>query len=77
MRVYLVEVMDKDDPTNKWADYIAEGKAYELDDYDRYLPKGYSDEDIHYYFGEGEHDFSDGGEIETEEFKYLVKERVA
>lgn len=37
---------------------------------------GFKDEDIHYYFTEDE--FKPvNGEIETEEFKYLIGERVA
>lgn len=42
----------------------------------KYLPKPYTDEDIHYYFTEDEFNPVDG-EIETEEFKYLIGERVA
>lgn len=37
---------------------------------------GLTDEDIHYYFTEDEFKPVDG-EIETEEFKYLIGERVA
>lgn len=36
----------------------------------------WNDEDIHYYFTEDEFKPKDG-EIETEEFKYLIGERVA
>lgn len=37
---------------------------------------GFTDEDIHYYFTEDEFKPVDG-EIETEEFKYLIGKRVA
>lgn len=37
---------------------------------------GLTDEDIHYYFTEDEFEPKDG-EIETEEFKYLIGKRVA
>lgn len=56
--------------------YVAVGTEEEMKEYPRddFLPDGFTDEDIHYYFYEQE--FKDG-EVETEEFKYLIGKRVA
>ena len=82
MKVYEATVIDKcagAEPTS-YESYVAVGKGEELS-FGRvlrakYLPKPYTDEDIHYYFTEDEFKPVDG-EIETEEFKYLIGERVA
>ena len=88
MKVYEATVIDKcaspsgEEPAS-YESYIAVGKGNEIahdmsfDNKEaKYLPKPYTDEDIHYYFTEDE--FKPvNGEIETEEFKYLIGERVA
>lgn len=64
--------------TQKELDKVHE--AMELLQTDRIASTEYgdiiTDEDIHYYFTEDEFEPEDG-EIETEEFKYLIGERVA
>lgn len=85
MRVYEATVIDKcagAEPIS-YESYVAVGKGEEIahdmsfDNKEaKYLPKPYTDEDIHYYFTEDEFKPKDG-EIETEEFKYLIGERVA
>lgn len=80
MRVYEATVIDKcaspdgEEPVS-FETYIAvcepTSRAEEL-----LNEKGFTDEDIHYYFTEDEFKPKDG-EIETEEFKYLIGKRVA
>lgn len=64
--------------TQKELDKVHE--AMELLQTDRIASTEYgdiiTDEDIHYYFTEDEFEPEDG-EIETEEFKYLIGKRVA
>lgn len=80
MKVYEATVIDKcaspsgEEPVS-FESYVAvcepTSRAEEL------LNKlGFTDEQIHYYFTEDEFKPVDG-EIETEEYKYLVGERVA
>lgn len=75
MKVYEATVIDKEagvEPIS-YESYIAVGTG---DDMERQVPAPYTDEDIHYYFTKDE--FKPvNGEIETEEFKYLIGERVA
>lgn len=85
MKVYEATVIDKcagAEPSS-YESYVAVGKGEEIahdmsfDNKEaKYLPKPYTDEDIHYYFTEDEFKPEDG-EIETEEFKYLIGKRVA
>ena len=88
MKVYEATVIDKcaspsgEEPIS-YQSYVAVGKGEEIahdmsfDNKEaKYLPKPYTDEDIHYYFTEDEFKPKDG-EIETEEFKYLIGKRVA
>lgn len=82
MRVYEATVIDKcagAEPIS-YESYVAVGNDYEMRIFgikaQKYLPEPYTDEDIHYYFTEGEFEPKDG-EIETEEFKYLIGKRVA
>lgn len=88
MRVYEATVIDKcanpsgEEPVS-FESYVAVGKGKEIahdmsfDNKEaKYLPKPYTDEDIHYYFTEDEFKPMNG-EIETEEFKYLIGKRVA
>ena len=78
MRVYEATVVDKcanpsgEEPVS-YESYVAVGTG---DDMERQVPAPYTDEDIHYYFTEDEFKLVDG-EIETEEFKYLIGKRVA
>lgn len=76
MRIYEATVIDKcagAEPIN-FESYVA--VPNNEDDFD--LPDGWDDEQIHYYFHKQEFDEGlHGGEIETEEFKYLIGERVA
>ena len=85
MKVYEATVIDKCAGAKpiSYESYIAVGKGNEIahdmsfDNKEaKYLPKPYTDEDIHYYFTEDEFKPKDG-EIETEEFKYLIGKRVA
>lgn len=89
MRVYEATVIDKcaypawTNEVATYESYVAVGKGEEVahdmsfDNKEaKYLPKPYTDEDIHYYFTEDEFK-PKGGEIETEEFKYLIGKRVA
>lgn len=85
MRVYKATVIDKcaGAESISYESYVAVGKGKEIvhdmsfDNKEaKYLPKPYTDEDIHYYFTEDEFKPVDG-EIETEEFKYLIGKRVA
>ena len=81
MKVYEATVIDKcagAEPIS-YESYVAVGTQWELsfpEVQSKYLPAPYYDEDIHYYFTENEFE-PVGGEIETEEFKYLIGERVA
>ena len=80
MKVYEATVIDKcagAEPIS-YESYVAVGTEYETSYFNRNrkLPKGFTDEDIHYYFTEDEFKPKDG-EIETEEFKYLIGKRVA
>lgn len=88
MRVYEATVIDKcaspdgEEPVS-FESHVAVGTGEEIahdmsfDNKEaKYLPKPYTDEDIHYYFTEDEFKPVDG-EIETEEFKYLIGKRVA
>lgn len=73
MKVYKATVIDKcagAEPAS-YESYVAVSN-----DSFRNLPEGWDDEQIHYYFTEDEFMPVDG-EIETEEFKYLIGTRVA
>ena len=80
MKVYEATVIDKcaspsgEEPAS-YESYIAvcepTSRAEEL-----LNEKGFTDEDIHYYFTEDEFKPVDG-KIKTEEFDYLIGERVA
>lgn len=89
MRVYEVTVIDKcaspsgEEPMG-YESYIVvddendgtKATDWELFYKDLERETGFKDENIHYYFTEDE--FKPvGGEIETEEFKYLIGKRVA
>lgn len=75
MRVYEATVIDKcagAEPIS-YESYVAVSN-----DSFRKLPEGWNDEQIHYYFSEQLwNELLHNGEIETEEFKYLIGERVA
>lgn len=75
MKVYEATVIDKcagAEPIS-YESYIAVGS-----DSFRKLPEGWNDEQIHYYFSEQLwNELLHNGEIETEEFKYLIGKRVA
>lgn len=83
MRVYEATVIDKcaspsgEEPVS-YESYVAVGTYDEVSQNpkDYKLPDGFTDEDIHYYFTEDEFEPVDG-EIETQEFKYLIGEGVA
>lgn len=80
MRVYEATVIDKcagAEPIS-YESYVAVGTEEEMREYPRddFLPDGFTDDDIHYCFHEDEFNPKDG-EIETEEFKYLIGKRVA
>lgn len=81
MKVYEATVIDKcagAEPIS-YESHVVVGTQWELsfpEVQSKYLPAPYTDEDIHYYFTEDEFKPKDG-EIETEEFKYLIGERVA
>lgn len=84
MKVYEATVIDKcaspdgEEPVS-YESYVAVGTQWELsfsEVQSKYLPAPYADEDIQYYFTEDEFKPKDG-EIETEEFKYLIGKRVA
>lgn len=82
MRVYEATVIDKcagAEPIS-YESYVAVATFEELKEgserASRFLPAPYTDEDIHYYFTEDEFKPVDG-EVETEEFKYLIGDRVA
>ena len=76
MRVYEATVIDKcaspsgEEPAS-YESYVAV-----LETLGQNADPDWNDEDIHYYFTEDEFKPKDG-EIETEEFKYLIGERVA
>lgn len=84
MKIYEVTVIDKDaNPSGEepmsFESYVAVLRPEEVrkdpDDFEALLGD-FTDEDIHYYFTEDE--FKPiNGEIETEEFKYLIGKRVA
>lgn len=78
MKVYEATVIDKcaspsgEEPVS-FESYVAVNN-----DSFRKLPEGWNDEQIHYYFSEQLwNELLHNGEIETEEFKYLIGERVA
>lgn len=79
MKVYEATVIDKNagaEPIS-YESYIAVLKPEEVrKDPDDLEVAPYTDEDIHYYFTEDEFKPKDG-EIETDEFKYLIGKRVA
>lgn len=73
MKVYEATVIDKcagAEPIS-YESYVAV-----LETLGQNADPAWNDEDIHYYFTEDEFKPKDG-EIETEEFKYLIGERVA
>lgn len=73
MKVYEATVIDKcagAEPIS-YESYVAV-----LETLGQNADPDWNDEDIHYYFTEDEFKPEDG-EIETEEFKYLIGERVA
>ena len=79
MKVYEATVIDKcaspsgEEPVS-FESYVAVLRPEEIREDPDDLPV--ADEDIHYYFTEDEFKPKDG-EIETEEFKYLIGKRVA
>lgn len=82
MKVYEATIIDKcagAEPIS-YESYVAVGSDYEMSilglNTPEYLPKPYTDEDIHYYFTEDEFSPKDG-KIKTEEFDYIIGERVA
>lgn len=86
MKVYEATVIDKEagaEPIS-YESYVAvddendgtKATDWELFYKDLERETGFTDEDIHYYFTKDEFNPVDG-EIETEEFKYLIGERVA
>lgn len=80
MKVYEATVIDKcagAEPIS-YESYVAVGTDEEMKEYPRdgFLSDGFTDDDIHFYFHEDEFKPKDG-EIETEEFKYLIGKRVA
>lgn len=83
MKVYEATVIDKcasrsgEEPVS-YESHVAVGTHEEVaqNPKDYKLPDGWSDEDIHFYFTEDEFKPVDG-EIETEEFKYIVGRQVA
>ena len=85
MKVYEATVIDKcaspsgEEPIS-YESYVAVATLEDLKEgserASRFLPAPYVDEDIHFYFTEDE--FKPvNGEIEAEEFKYLIGKRVA
>ena len=84
MKVYRATVIDKvGNPTGeepvKYESYVAVGTDEEMQEYPRdgFLPNGFSDDDIHYYFAECEWESNlNDGTIETEEFIYEIEEEV-
>ena len=90
MRVYEATVIDKC-AYPAWTNEVATYESYivvddkndgtkatdwELFYKDLERETGFTEDDIHYYFTKDEFKPKDG-EIETEEFKYLIGERVA
>lgn len=79
MRVYEATVIDKcagAEPIS-YESYVAVGTEEEMErEIKKHIPLPYTDEDIQYYFTEDESKTKDG-EIETEEFEYLIGKRVA
>lgn len=83
MRIYEATVIDKcaspsgEEPVS-FESYVAVGTREEIrqNPKDYKLPDGWSDEQIQFYFTEDEFKPKDG-EIETEEFKYLIGKRAA
>lgn len=73
MRVYEATVIDKDAGAESisYESYVAV-----VETLGQNADPDWNDEDIHYYFTEDEFK-PKGGEIETEEFKYLIGKRVA
>lgn len=86
MRVYEATVIDKcagAEPISYESHIVVDDENdgtkatdWELFYQDLKRETGFTDEDIHYYFTEDEFKPKDG-EIETEEFKYLIGKRVA
>lgn len=89
MEVYEVTVIDKcsspsgEEPVSFESHVVVDNendgtKATDWELFYRDLKRetGFTDEDIHYYFTEDEFKPVDG-ELETEEFKYLIGKRVA
>lgn len=80
MRVYEATVIDKCAGAEaiSYESYVAVGTLEEIRQNPMHyeLPDGFTDEDIQFYFTEDEFEPEDG-EIETEEFRYLIGERVA
>lgn len=86
MKVYEATVIDKEagaEPIG-YESYVAvddENDGTKATDWELFYrdlehETGFTDEDIHYYFTEDE--FKPvNGEVETEEFKYLIGKRVA
>lgn len=82
MKVYEATVIDKcaspsGEESVSYESHVAVGTEYETSYFNRNhkLPKGFTDEDIHFYFHEDEFKPKDGV-VETEEFKYLIGKRV-
>lgn len=82
MKVYEATIIDKcaGAAPISYESYVAVGTNWEMsfgsDVGAKYLPKPYTDEDMHYYFTDDEFKPVDR-EIETEEFRYLIGKRVA
>lgn len=79
MKVYEATVIDKCAGAEPiiYESYVVVDTEDEMErEIEKHIPLPYTDEDIHYYFTEDEFTPVDG-EIETEEFKYLVGERIA
>lgn len=83
MKIYEATVIDKwstpfEGEHSSYQGYVAVGTPEEIkqNPMNYKLPEGFTDEDILYYFTEDEFKPVDG-EIETEEFKYLIGKRVA
>ena len=75
MRIYEVTVIDKCAGVEPIS---YEGYVAVSSDSFRKLPEGWNDEQILYYFSEQLwNELLRNGEIDTEEFKYLIGERVA
>lgn len=76
MKVYEATVIDKCASPSGEEPISYESYVAVLETLGQNADPDWNDEDIHYYFTEDEFKPKDG-EIETEEFKYLIGKRVA